>query len=44
MVWDGFTASGVASLIKIKGIMNGEVYRDIMRNNLTGEYADNLCG
>ena len=42
MVWDCFTASGVGLLVKIKGIMNGEMYRDILRNHLSGDYVDNL--
>ena len=29
-------------LVKIKGIMNGEMYRDILRNHLSGDYVDNL--
>ena len=41
-VWGYFTASGVGALVKIEGIMNGEIYRDILRNNLSEEYADNL--
>jgi len=28
--------------VKIEGIMNGELYRDILLNNLSGEYADNV--
>jgi len=28
--------------VKIEGIMNGEMDRDILINNLSGEYADNL--
>ena len=35
MVWGCFTASGVGPLVKIKGIMNGEMYRDILRNKLS---------
>jgi len=42
MVWGCFTASGVGPLGKIEGIMNGEMDRDILVNNLSGEYADNL--
>ena len=42
MVWGCFTASGVGPLVKIEGIMNGEMYRHILINNLSGEYADNL--
>ena len=39
-------ASGVGPLVKIKGAMKGEAYRDILIRNLSGEYADNfrLCG
>ena len=42
MVWGCFTASGEGPLVKIEVIMNGEVYRDILRHNLSGEYFDNL--
>ena len=42
MVWGCFTEFGVDPLVKIKGIMNGEMYRNILRNNLSGDYADNL--
>jgi len=41
MVWGCFTASGVGPLVKIEGIMNGEMDRDILINNLSGQYADN---
>jgi len=42
MVWGCFIASGVCPLVKIEGIMNGKMDRDILINNLSGEYADNL--
>jgi len=42
MVSGCFTASGVGPLVKIEGFMNGEMYRDILINNLSEEYADNL--
>ena len=42
MVRDCFNVSGVGPLVKIEGIMNGEVFRDILTNNISGEYVDNL--
>jgi len=42
MVWGCFTASSIGPLVKIEGFMNGEMYRDILINNLSEEYADNL--
>jgi len=42
MVWGCFTASGIGPLVEIEGIMNGEMYRDILINNLSEEYVDNL--
>ena len=41
MVWGCFTASGVGPPVKIDGILNGEMYRAIIGNNLSEEYADN---
>ena len=32
MVRGSFTATGVGPLVKIEGIMNGEMYRDIRSN------------
>jgi len=42
MAWGCFTASGVGSLVKIEGNMNGEMDRDILMNTLSGEYAETL--
>ena len=42
MVWGCFTASNVGPLVKIVGNMNGKLYRNILRNNLSAEYADSL--
>ena len=42
MVCDCCTTSDVGPLVKIEGIMNGEMYRDFLRNNLSGKYANNL--
>ena len=44
MVWSWFTAFGLGPLVKIEGIMNGEMYRDILRNNLSLNPIENLCG
>ena len=42
MVWGCFTVSGVGPLVKIAGIMDCEMYRSILKNNLSEEYADIL--
>lgn len=42
MVWGCFTAFGVGPIVKIDGIMNGEMYKNILKENLATEYADNL--
>ena len=42
MDWVYSTAFGVALLVKIKGVTNDKMYRDILRNNISGEYVDNL--
>ena len=33
MVWECFTASGVGAVVKIEGIMNSGMFRDIHKNN-----------
>ena len=36
MIWCCFNSSGARPLLKIKGSMNGQVYKDIPKNNLSG--------
>ena len=38
MVWGCLNASGADLIVKSEGIMNGEMYRDILRSNLS-EYS-----
>ena len=42
IVWGCFTTSGIGPLVKFKGTMNGEMYRDILTNNLSEENVENL--
>ena len=42
MVWGCFTSSGVGPIVRIDGIMNGEMYKNILNDHLVNEYADDL--
>lgn len=42
MVWGCFTASGVGPIVQIDGNMTGEVYKNILQQNLMGDYARSL--
>ena len=42
MVWGCLTSSGVCPIVKIDGKMTGEMYMNILKNNLDGDFVDNL--
>lgn len=42
MVWGCFTSSGVGPIVQIQGNMTGIMYREILQDNLNGDYVDNL--
>ena len=42
MVWRCFATSGVGPLLRINGKMTEEMYKNVLQNNLTKDYEDEL--
>ncbi|XP_075163364.1 uncharacterized protein LOC142236000 [Haematobia irritans] len=43
VVWGCFTSTGVGPLAKIERKMNADMYRENLKDNLDGEYSENLA-
>ena len=42
MVWGCFASCGVGPIVEINGNMTGEIYKDILKENLKNDFIDNL--